>query len=88
MIRLVIDGKAVTDMDALQDFFARELDLPEWYGRNLDALYDCLTDPGPEVEIVLENQETLLENLGLGYWRLVRMLADAAEESRRIHFLV
>ena len=88
MIRLVIDGKAVTDMDALHDFFARELDLPEWYGRNLDALYDCLTDPGPEVEIVLENQETLLENLGLGYWRLVRMLADAAEESRRIHFLV
>ena len=43
MIRLVIDGKAVTDMDALHDLFARELDLPEWYGRNLDALYDILT---------------------------------------------
>ena len=83
-----IDLFEVYSKEDLQELLVKELPLPEYYGRNLDALYDCLTDPGPEVEIVLENQETLLENLGLGYWRLVRMLADAAEESRRIHFLV
>jgi len=26
------------------DWFAESLDLPEWFGRNLDALADCLHD--------------------------------------------
>ncbi|GAA5151263.1 hypothetical protein GCM10023340_29850 [Nocardioides marinquilinus] len=32
----------VTGPAALHDVLARELGLPDWYGRNLDALADCL----------------------------------------------
>lgn len=28
----------------LHALLARELAFPQWYGNNLDALYDCLTD--------------------------------------------
>ncbi|MGE3268300.1 MAG: barstar family protein, partial [Chloroflexota bacterium] len=31
-------------MDAVHDDIARTLQFPGWYGRNLDALRDCLTD--------------------------------------------
>ena len=90
-MKIILDVLRLQEPEPAHAYLKESLGLPDYYGHNLDALYDCLTDPGPEVEIVLENQETLLENLGLGYWRLVRMLADAAEESRRIlrafHFL-
>lgn len=32
---------------------AELLDFPEWYGNNLDALYDCLTDLAAPVELHL-----------------------------------
>lgn len=40
-----IDLTGVTDRRGLHDRIAQELPVPEWYGRNLDALYDVLTEP-------------------------------------------
>ncbi|TMQ76193.1 barstar family protein [Candidatus Accumulibacter phosphatis] len=31
-------------IDSVLSTLGRDLDLPEWYGHNLDALKDCLTD--------------------------------------------
>ncbi|GAA2720722.1 MULTISPECIES: barstar family protein [Streptomyces] len=39
---LRLDG--VHDKAAFLDACARDLDLPDWFGRNWDALADCLTD--------------------------------------------
>lgn len=30
--------------ELVQEYIARQMDFPEYYGKNLDALYDCLTD--------------------------------------------
>lgn len=41
-------------MDMGENFHAylkKELDLPEYYGENLDALYDCLTEMVGEITI-------------------------------------
>jgi hypothetical protein len=45
-IVLVLDLDGVTDKAGLMDRCARDLALPEWFGRNWDALADCLADPG------------------------------------------
>ena len=37
-----LDGSA--HIDALLAALGRDLDFPDWYGANLDALSDCLTD--------------------------------------------
>ena len=43
-----IDCSGIRDAKQLHESFARFLDLPQWYGRNLDALFDCLTElPSP-----------------------------------------
>lgn len=52
----VIDGAVHTDRAATMDAIAAALSFPDWFGRNLDALYDCLTDlswlpPGEHVLI-------------------------------------
>lgn len=51
----VLDGSDLTNKRTTLDGIAAVLDFPEWTGRNLDALYDCLTDLSwlPEGEHVL-----------------------------------
>ncbi|MGB8943601.1 MAG: barstar family protein [Streptomyces sp.] len=41
-----IDLTGVSDKSAFMDRCARALELPDWFGRNWDALADCLTDLG------------------------------------------
>lgn len=53
MKQITIDCSAISDSAQLHDLLAQELDFPDWYGRNLDALYDCLTELEDEVELVL-----------------------------------
>ncbi|MFJ4281281.1 barstar family protein [Streptomyces massasporeus] len=43
VVVLNLDG--VTDKAGLMDRCARDLALPDWFGRNWDALADCLADP-------------------------------------------
>jgi hypothetical protein len=48
--QLLADGREVAvvpagvDRLSTYDAFAATLDLPQWFGRNADALYDCLRD--------------------------------------------
>ena len=41
-----VDLDGVTDKAGLMDRCARDLRLPDWFGRNWDALADVLSDPG------------------------------------------
>ena len=52
MKRVELLASELTDKEVLHDVLIRELELPEWYGRNLDALHDCLTELA-DVELVL-----------------------------------
>lgn len=40
----VLDLTGVTDRRTFMDRCAAQLHLPDWFGRNWDALADCLTD--------------------------------------------
>ncbi|MFE7587188.1 barstar family protein [Streptomyces gardneri] len=55
---VVLDLTGVTDKAALMDRCAVTLALPAWFGRNWDALADCLTDlPEPVTVVVTGWQE-------------------------------
>ena len=43
---LFIEGSAFADAERFHDEMAFKLGLPSWYGRNLDALLDCLASIG------------------------------------------
>ena len=81
MKQVIINGAAVTSMADIHRILAEELAFPEWYGGNLDALHDCLTEVHEETTIAILQPECLLETLGSGYARLCRVLADSAEEN-------
>ena len=50
-----IDLKGVITREELHDKLSKELPLPDYYGHNLDALYDVLTEDGEEWNIIFYN---------------------------------
>ncbi len=77
-------GGELCSMAEIHRAFAETLRFPDWYGGNLDALYDLLTAEQEEVRIVLWEEELLRDALGARYRALRRVLRDAAEENENI----
>lgn len=77
---LLINAEMLTTRDKLHDVLAMTFDFPEWYGRNLDALYDMLASCA-NTRLTLIHPEMLLTNLGSYGELLLRVLANAAAEN-------
>ena len=58
---------------------AEVMAFPEWYGNNLDALWDLLSE-GVEREIELINSAVMLNALGAYGCRLLQCFFDAAAD--------
>lgn len=58
MREYIIDCAMMTDRKTVHDHLAQALELPEYYGRNLDALHDCLCELAP-CSITLRNPGAL-----------------------------
>ncbi len=84
MTHIVLDASAVTDRGALHDLLKERLSLPAWYGGNLDALYDCLTDLR-EVTLILRGADALTRNLGDYGARFLAVLEDSEAENPGFH---
>ena len=75
-----LDGSGLCRRKEALALLGRALELPEWWGRNLDALYDCLTGGlGRPVRLELTGREAM-EATDFGR-RLRRVLEDAAAAS-------
>lgn len=81
MAEITLDGLELRSVETVHDRFAQALALPEYYGRNLDALFDCLTDSRTLVTVRLLHREALEDRLGRRGRALVRLLRRAAAEN-------
>lgn len=86
MREIVLDGAAMATRQQAHDQLAEALALPEYYGRNLDALYDCLTDIGDETVIYLKSAGVLANGLGAYGRLLVDVLENSARQNPNITF--
>ena len=80
MIHLILDGP--DGMEAIHSQLALVLHFPDYYGRNLDALYDCLTEVQTDVCLELRHPDAL----GSKGPALAATLRDAAEENPHLHY--
>ena len=81
---VMLDGTTAPTQDALHQHLARELNFPDWYGGNLDALFDCLTSLAEEVALTLD-EASLGKTLGPYAQRVAKVFARAAEKNTKIH---
>ena len=75
---IYLEGSLLNSRDEAMEFLGRALYLPEWWGRNLDALHDCLTEPRP-VRLEICNRAAMEESF-FGR-RLLLVLKDSAAEN-------
>lgn len=76
-----IDGVLVTGKRGLHAYLAKRLDFPDYYGHNLDALYDLLMSRQEETEIRLVHLPALQATLGDYANKLIKLLANVAEKN-------
>ena len=43
---LLIDMSGIMDEETFHEYVSKKLDFPGYYGYNLDAFWDCITDEG------------------------------------------
>ena len=55
MKEIIIDGSAIFTSPDLHEAIGTALSFPDHYGKNLDALYDCLTEIGEDLHLELRN---------------------------------
>ena len=85
VIVAVIDGKTVATMTDFYTHIGKQLHLPTYFGKNLDAFFDCLCDFSwldvNHVQIVLRNYDDFLaKEQPIKRWDLLVVLNDAAQE--------
>lgn len=78
-MRIIIDGYLIEKEG--HKYLKEILDFPEYYGDNLDALYDCLTDIGTYTEIILNNDKLVDKEI-------IDTFRDASNENPYLKFKI
>lgn len=69
---IILDAEKMMTRSLAHPYLKEMLNFPDYYGNNLDALYDCLTDLGP-TQIWIENEQ----KGGDFFRKILRVFKDA-----------
>lgn len=83
MKSVILDAKKMLEKGEMHEYFAKKFDLPEYYGRNLDALFDCLCEINEPTLIKLKNENVLD---GATKESLTQLFSDVCNENELVKF--
>ena len=86
MKRVIINFKKVTDRESFYDLIEQKLGTPDYFGRNLDALHDVLTEKNITLEV--RSFSHLCEVLGDYAEAFAGMLRATDEECDRLRVVI
>lgn len=81
-MRVILDCEKLSHRRPAHEYLQAALGFPEYYGKNLDALFDCLTGLSG-CTVVLRGRDKLARSGGYGA-RVLRVLEDAAQANPRL----
>lgn len=84
---ILIDGEKIKGKAQLHSEFKKKLKLPSYYGNNLDALYDSITEMSGGIGVIAVNTEEIKEKIG-DYWEsFLNLMKDLEREKEDFYFL-
>ena len=84
-MRIEINPERLTSKTKVYNFMNEVLKMPEYYSKNLDSLYDCLTEVEEDTTFVF-TREKLKEVCEEEYsYRTLMVLSKASEHNPHIH---
>lgn len=63
MRKYTIDGEDFNGVETFYDELSKIFAFPDYFGRNLDGIYDCLTDIDDEIELIWLNHKKSKDEL-------------------------
>jgi len=88
MKRTILEGGSMTSVSAAHQYLQQQLHFPDYYGGNLDALWDLLTSIGEPLVIEIRDLPKLHEYLGEYADVLISVFESAAQENQNVRFSV
>lgn len=91
MREITVDIGKIKTKEELHELLKNSLGFPDYYGMNLDALHDCLTDINEELEVVVfgvRNARRFSEELDSYITKLERVLEAVTEEMDNLTFIL
>jgi RNAse (barnase) inhibitor barstar len=85
-MKIIIDGKKIKNILQIHQLFVDELNFPDYYGYNFDALYDCLSSINEDISIRIINKTQLQVHLENQYDILEKILLRVSLENHNIKF--
>ena len=88
MKTVMLDCRMMTAKKEVHEYIAEKLGFPGYYGKNLDALYDCLTEFCRDTLIVIRYTSALEAALGEYGANLLNTFKDAEEAASSLSLVV
>ncbi len=88
MRKILLNGCKMDTREHTHCYLKRQLRLPDYYGANLDALWDLLSTYGMPVRITLINRAALIRSLGDYGSQLIQVLQQAERANSHLRFRV
>lgn len=88
MEEIFLDASQMTSKSEAHEYIKKMLNFPDYYGKNLDALWDLLSTKSKMTSIFLLHEEKLYENPGEYGKELAQVFKEAAESNPYIEFTV
>ena len=85
---ILLDGAVINDFSDIHNKFKSQLNFPDYYGENLDALYDMLTDISEKTIIISVNSKLFEEKFTKKWSAFLRLMKDIEEEKENFSFII
>nr|WP_300004129.1 barstar family protein [Tissierella sp.] len=84
--KIILDGNYMKTREKTHEYLKKKLQLPDYYGNNLDALWDILSTCSEGMDIDFINKERLIDYLGEYGRTMLEVFKDAELENKYIKF--
>ncbi len=86
MFNIILDGKEMKTREGVHLYIKNKFGNPQYYGNNLDALWDVLCSYRENINIKLIDKESLIQNLGDYGYSIIELFQESEKENENIVF--
>ncbi|MFB0918631.1 MAG: barstar family protein [Clostridiaceae bacterium] len=84
----ILDGRFMYNKSAAHKYISKKMKFPDYYGENLDALYDMLTEMDIPTRIQVINTKLIIKNLKDYGTSLLDVFRQGAKANRNLTLMI
>lgn len=86
--RITLSGNKMKTKEVMHSYLAGKLHFPSYYGKNLDALHDCLCEISEPLRITVTYTSRVVSMLGDYGETFLEVLKDSAKENKNLSLIL